>query len=226
MTLSAPLVGVDALGDDLTGKPVVSSEVAFSGMVWDVRRDRVDLGEAGQVTREYVDHPGAVSVLALRERDADGSARCDVALIKQYRHPVRATEWELPAGLLDIAGEPPHVAAARELAEEADLRAGAWHVLADLVPSPGGISEAIRIFLARDLSDVPAEERHERDGEELGMPLVWIDLDDAVDAVRDGLLGNAVAQLGILHASTARARGWAGLRAADAPFRAHPGLRG
>jgi len=59
-------------------------------------------------------HPGAVAVVAL-----DDAGR--VALIQQYRHPVRTFEWEIPAGLLDVAGEPPHLAAARELHEEADL---------------------------------------------------------------------------------------------------------
>lgn len=221
MTLSAPVVGADALGDDYASKPLVSGEVVYHGMVWDVRKDRVDLGAAGQVSREFIEHPGAVSVVALRHREG----RDEVLLIKQYRHPVQATEWELPAGLLDVHGEPPHVAAARELAEEADLTASTWHILTDLFPSPGGIGEAIRIFVARGLAEVPAADRHERDGEELGMPTVWIALEDAVTAVLTGRVTNGVAQLGIVGAYAARERGWETLRAPDVPFPAHPGLR-
>ncbi|MBW3085987.1 ADP-ribose pyrophosphatase [Austwickia sp. TVS 96-490-7B] len=195
--------------------------MAFRGAIWDVRRDRVDLGEAGEVTREYIEHPGAVAVVALRQHQG----RDELILIKQYRHPVKATEWELPAGLLDVAGEAPHRAAERELAEEVDLHADRWHHLTDVFPSPGGLGEAIRVYLARDLHDVPPEQRHQRDGEELGMPLAWIDLDDAVTAVLSGRLTNALAQLGVLATAAARDRHWQTLRPVDIPFHAHPAYR-
>ena len=221
MSLSAPVVGPDALGDDYAGKPILASDIVYHGMVWDLRKDRIDLGAAGQVSREFIEHPGAVSIVALRQR----AGRDELFLIHQYRHPVQATEWELPAGLLDVDGEPPHAAAVRELAEEADLSATTWHIITDLFPSPGGIGEAIRVFLARDVTDVPAADRHERTGEELGMRTVWIALDDAVTAVLTGRITNGVAQLGILAAEAARRRGWETLRAPDVPFPAHPGLR-
>lgn len=190
-------------------------------MVWDVRRDTVDLGDAGEVTREYVEHPGAVAVLALREVDG----RDQILLIQQYRHPVGALEWELPAGLLDVAGEPPWVGAARELHEEVDLLASRWDVLIDFFGSPGGNSEALRIFLARDLTDVHEDERFSREGEERGMPVGWVDLDEAHEAVLQGQLHNPGAVTGILTAHAARARDWATLRRQDAPWPEHPAYR-
>ncbi len=208
----------DELRDELGRRPVRASEVPFRGRIWDVRRDVVDLGEAGEVTREYVAHPGAVAVVAL-----DDAGR--VGLVRQYRHPAGATEWEVPAGLLDVDGEPAHEAAARELGEEADLVAGTWHVLVDYFSSPGGMDEALRVYLARDLTAVPEEDRHERTGEELGMPLVWVDLDDAVDAVLTGRLHNVTAALGVLAARACRERGWKSLRPADAPWPEHPTRR-
>ena len=223
MSLGAPrLSGVD-LVDEVDPRPVSESELALRGRVWDVRRDTVDLGEAGTVVREYVDHPGAVATLALREDR--GSA--EVLLIKQYRHPVGAVEWELPAGLLDAdaEGQAPHEAAARELYEEADLRAGRWDLLADYVSSPGGLSEALRVFLARDLSDVPGEEIFERAHEELGMPTAWVDLDVAAEAVLAGRIRNATVVIGLLSAQVARSQGWASLRPTDEPWPAHPRLR-
>ena len=102
-------------------------------------------------------------------------------LIKQYRHPVRTREWEIPAGLLDVDGEDPLAAAQRELAEEADLVAAEWAVLADFVTSPGGSDEAIRIYLARGLSATP--EAFAREDEEADMELRWVPLDECVDAV-------------------------------------------
>ena len=193
----------------------------FEGMVWDVRRDAVDLGVAGEVSREYVDHPGAVAVVALREVEGNDQ----VLLISQYRHPVGAFEWELPAGLLDVAGEPPWLAAARELHEEADLSASSWDVLIDYFSSPGGNSEALRIFLARDLADVHQGERFTREGEEHGMPVGWVDLEEAHEAVLRGQLHNPSAVIGILTAHAARARDWATLRPHDAPWPEHPAYR-
>ncbi len=218
MTLQAPAATPEELVDRVAPRPVRSSEVVLRGRVWDVRRDTVDLGEAGEVVREYVDHPGAVAVLALRQdRGTD-----EVLLIQQYRHPVGAHEWELPAGLLDVEGEPARQAAVRELAEEADLRAGRWDLLADYVSSPGGMNEALRIYLARDLSDVAKDERHVRQDEEQGMPIRWVPLELAVDAVLAGRVRNVAAVVGLLSVVAARERHWSTLRPADQPWPARP----
>ena len=221
MSLEALVVPGADLTDRLDRLPVLDTEVVFEGAVWDVRRDTVDLGDAGQVRREYVDHPGAFCIVALRE----SGGRDQVLLIQQYRHPVGAFEWELPAGLLDVAGEPPWVGAARELHEEADLAAGTWHVLIDYYGSPGGLSEALRVFLARDLTGVPRAERFTREGEEHGMPVCWVDLDEAHEAVLAGRVHNPGAVIGILTAHAARARDWAALRPRDAPWPEHPRYR-
>jgi 8-oxo-dGDP phosphatase len=221
MTLDAPVAGAAELADVVDPRPVRASELALAGKVWDVRRETVDLGEAGEVVREFVDHPGAVAVLALRQ----DRGRDEVLLIQQYRHPVGAHEWELPAGLLDVAEEPPWTAAARELAEEADVRAARWDLLADYVSSPGGMSEALRVYLARDLSDVPEDERFDREHEEHGMPVRWAALDDAAAAVLAGRVRNATVVIGVLSALAARDRGWATLRPVDEPWTAHPRLR-
>lgn len=218
MTLGAPTARTAELVDRLERRPVEHSERVFDGMVWNVVRDTVDLGDGGTVRREYVEHPGAVCVVALDDRDR-------VLLIQQYRHPVGAFEWELPAGLLDVPGEPPWEAAARELHEEADLEAARWDVLMDYYASPGGVSEALRIFLARDLSDVPHDDRHSREGEELGMPVRWVDLDEAHDAVLRGQLHNPGALIGILAAHAARARDWSTLRPVDTGWPEHPAYR-
>jgi ADP-ribose pyrophosphatase len=139
---------------------------------------------------------------------------------------VRAYEWEIPAGLLDVDGEPPHVGAARELHEEADLVAGTWHVLADYVSSPGGLSEALRIYLARDLTTVSEAARHARTSEELDMPLRWVALEEVRDAFLAGRLHNATLGIAVLAALASRAQGWATLRPVDAPWPGPPGHPG
>ncbi|MBF4564701.1 NUDIX hydrolase [Plantibacter sp. VKM Ac-2876] len=181
---------------------VVSSERAFAGKVWDIRRETFRYGD-GEVVREFVDHTGAVAVLAL---DADER----VLLIQQYRHPIGERDWELPAGLLDIAGEDPAVAAGRELEEEADLVAGSLQLLTEFYTTPGGSNESIRIYLARDLT--ATAEAFARAEEEADILVEWVPLDDAVAAVLDGRLHNSILMLGVLTAAAARDRGWSTLR--------------
>lgn len=206
------------LDDVLVDRPVQRRELVHQGLIWDVVRDTVDLGDGGVVRREYIDHPGAVCVIAL---DADER----VLLLRQYRHPVRMALWEPPAGLLDVAGEAPVLAAQRELAEEADLLAERWDVLIDWFNSPGGMNEALRCFLARDVRPVPEHERHVRTAEEVDMPVRWIPLDEARDAVLAGRIHNPAAVIGILAACTAREAGWTTLRPVDAPWPEHPANR-
>lgn len=207
-----------AEGDRLRPRPVVASEVVHAGLIWDVVRDTVDLGEAGTVRREYVRHPGAVGVLALDEQER-------ILLVRQYRHPVGMELWELPAGLLDVPGEPPVGAAQRELAEEVDLVAARWDVLVDWFNSPGGMDEAIRVFVARDLSPVPDDQRHEREHEERDMVAEWVPLDVARDAVLAGRVNNPTAVAGVLAAAAARDAGWTTLRPVDAPWPEHKAYR-
>ncbi|WP_289018087.1 NUDIX hydrolase [uncultured Ornithinimicrobium sp.] len=194
MSLDAPRLSAADLHDLPGRRPVVASEVAFTGKVWDVRRDQVDLGGGSVVTRDVVEHDGAVLVLAVRE-DRGGP---EVLLIRQYRHPVAAEDWELPAGLLDVEGEDPLQAARRELAEEADLRAEHWEQLLSFTPSPGSLGEVITAFVATGLSEVPAGERHVREHEEAGMPVGWVRVPDVVAAVLGGQVRNGPMIVGVL----------------------------
>jgi 8-oxo-dGTP pyrophosphatase MutT (NUDIX family) len=191
--------------------PVAASTTDFrSGRVIDVRTDEVAMPGATIATRDVVVHPGAVGIIAL---DVGGR----VLLLQQYRHPVGRLLWEPPAGLLDEAGEDPLAAAKRELYEEAHLQAQRWDVLLDVFTSPGMTDEAVRIYLARDLS--PAEgPRFAGEHEEAEMPLEWMPLDEAVRAAQRGDLHNPLAVMGVLAASAAAREAFAGLRPADAPW--------
>jgi 8-oxo-dGTP pyrophosphatase MutT (NUDIX family) len=199
--------------------PVLDSKTVFTGRVISVRTDQVQMSDGALATREVVAHPGAVGVVAL---DDDGN----VVLVSQYRHPVRSRLDELPAGLLDLAGEPALTAAQRELAEEAALTAARWDVLVDLYTSPGMSDEAIRIFLARDLGVVPLADRFVAEHEELTLTVSRVPLAEAVRRALAGELTNAAAVAGVLAAAYAANNGWAGLRPAEAPWPARPGLVG
>ena len=205
------------LRDEIVPSPVTASEVVFDGVIWDVRREAFQL-EGERLVREVVDHPGAVAVLALDEQDR-------VTLIRQYRHPISSLEWEIPAGLLDVAGEDPLLAAQRELAEEADLVAEHWALLLDYFSSPGGMNEALRVYLARGLHAVPEADRHEREGEEAHLITRSAPLDDVVEAVLAGELHNATLVIAVLAAQRMRDHDWGALRPADSPWPEHPAHR-
>jgi 8-oxo-dGTP pyrophosphatase MutT (NUDIX family) len=199
------------LRDSAERWPAAASAELARGQLLTLRRDMVRMPDGAEAGRELIEHPGSVAILAL-----DASDR--VLLIRQYRHPVGALLWEIPAGLRDVAGEPVHVTAERELLEETGYRAADWRVLADYFPSPGCSTERLRIFLARDLTEVPAAERaYVPEHEEAFLTVAWLPLAEAVRKFLAGDLHNGVAGVGILSAYAARQGGFAALRQAGAP---------
>jgi 8-oxo-dGDP phosphatase len=180
-----------ALRDEQERPDVIDSRTVFEGRIWDVVADTVSYG-GGQFVREYVRHPGAAAVVAVDDDER-------VVLIQQYRHPIGERDWEIPAGLLDVAGEPPAATAQRELAEEVDLVAGRWQPLVSVHTSPGGNDEVVHIFLARDLADAP--DRFDRAEEEADMVVARVPLAEAVDAVIAGSVRNGILATGLLAAA-------------------------
>ena len=200
------------LSDVAESWPVVGSEKIAEGVVVSVRRDTVQMPDGQQVGREVVEHPGAVGIVAMDEAGR-------VLLIRQYRHPAGRLLWEIPAGLRDVAGEPPLKTAQRELLEEAGYLAADWQVLADFFTSPGITSERLRVYLARGMRRVPdAEREYVPDHEEAHLTIEWAPLDVVVSRILGGNLHNGVMIIGVLAAYAARQDGLA-LRGADAPER-------
>jgi ADP-ribose pyrophosphatase len=169
---------------------VVKTTERFQGRVFDVVTDEVEMPGGGTAARDYIRHIGAVAVVAL---DDEGR----VVLVRQYRHPIRAYLWELPAGLVDVAGEDLTATALRELAEEADLTAGRIEHLVDIYTTPGSSSERIRLYLATELRSVPAHDRHD---EELDIEVRRVPLADAVKMILHGEITNGPAVGGLLAA--------------------------
>ncbi|WP_257902401.1 NUDIX domain-containing protein [Saccharothrix obliqua] len=189
----------------------VSTRDVHLGRVVALRVDEVAMPGGGTARREVVEHLGAVAVAAV---DDDGH----VTLIHQYRHPLGKRLWELPAGLLDAAGEQPVDAARRELAEEVGLAAAEWSTLVDVAASPGFTDEVVRVFLARGLSEV---ERQHMGEEEADLETRRVPLDEAVRMALAGEIVNGAAVAGVLAAQAVLA-GRARARPADAPFEDRP----
>ena len=193
--------------------PVRSREVLGTGFVSSFVDEEVETPSGETMRRQYVTHPGAVGVVAWREETDD------VAVVRQYRHPVRMELVEIPAGLLDLDGEEYVVAAQRELAEEAELAADRWEVLVDTCTTPGACEETLRIFLARGLRPADRPEGFVLEGEEAHMTWEFIPRAALVDAVLAGECQNPSLVAGILALETARLSGRLDdLRPADAPW--------
>jgi ADP-ribose pyrophosphatase len=125
----------------------------FTGRIFDVVEEHIRLATGKLARHVTVRHPGAAVILP---RLDDGS----LIVITQYRHSVRKTLLEFPAGTLE-PGEEPLVCAQRELAEEAGQLARQWHALGVLHPASGFCSETQYCFLATELA--PCETHYDDD---------------------------------------------------------------
>lgn len=201
------------------------SELLAQGTIIGLRRDTVSMPDGGEATREILEHFGAAAIVALDEDNR-------IALLHQYRHAFGQRLWEIPAGLLDHAGETAFECAQRELLEETGAHAAQWAVLGDIATSPGISDEATRIFLAQSISKAdqdPAEQSAsglaaqigDSGDEEADMELAWIALDDAVAKVCAGEITNASAVAGILLAHQHVVAGTR-LRSVESPFELRP----
>jgi ADP-ribose pyrophosphatase len=149
----------------------------YSGLIASVRVERFRHDDGEVVQREVIGHPGAVAVVAHDDEH--------VWLVRQPREAAgEEALLEIPAGKLDVEGEPPLETAKRELAEEIGKAAARWTELGSFYTSPGFTDEVIWLFLATELTDV---ERPEVEEEERIQIIPWplADLDAAIDECRD-----------------------------------------
>jgi ADP-ribose pyrophosphatase len=179
--------------------PVHGHTVRYTGPVFSVASDLVQMPDGSTAERDLVLRPGAVAALPY-DQDTDR-----ILLIRQYRHPAGMALWELPAGLCDVPGEPPQRTAERELYEEAHLRSTDWRTLVRIYLSPGLTDETMIVYLARGLSEVEAADRHVGVHEEAVLQRVWVPRSEAVDGVLAGRLGNPGTVAGVLALTVALA---------------------
>ena len=197
--LPGQLADSATLGDSPADWPVRTSTEHFSNAYLTLGIDTIVGPDGDEHERVVVRPHGAVGILAV---DADDR----VLLVEQYRHPVRHRLLELPAGTLDVAGEDPLGAAVRELAEEADVAADDWAEELALAATPGYSSERWTVFRASGLRPVPDADRTDRHAEEADMNQWWLPFDDAVAAVLDGRITDAMTVAALLAEQVRRSR--------------------
>lgn len=189
---------------------VEESELLLDAPILAIRRDTITTA-TGPAKREILEHFSSVAIAAIRDNK--------VLMVRQYRHGVGRYLWELPAGLLDMVDEEPLLAAQRELAEEAGLTASTWHLLGDVVTSPGFAEEMCRMYKATDLSeDLTGLELEEPEGEEADMTTRWVDIPEAIEWVQTGKIENSIAVAAILHLAAGTER------SVEEPYNYHSSL--
>jgi 8-oxo-dGTP pyrophosphatase MutT (NUDIX family) len=164
-----------------------STRRIYTGRVVTLDVADVQLPNGHRATLEIVGHPGGAAVVAL-------NAAGEVCLLHQYRHVAGGWLWEVPAGKLD--GKTPDATARAELAEEAGLTARDWQSLGHVVSSPGVFREIVHLYLARELTPVPAAPEREEVFE-----VRWVPLAEAVRRALDGDIDDAKTVVALLRAA-------------------------
>ncbi|MBW7897199.1 ADP-ribose pyrophosphatase [Candidatus Brocadiaceae bacterium B188] len=163
--------------------------IIYSGKKINVRKDEVLLEDGRKVTREVIDHPGSAAVIPFITQD-------EIILLHQYRHPVKETLYEIPAGTLD-KGETFFACAKRELEEETGYWAGALELLMVLYPSPGILNETMHLFKATNL--VKTQTNYQLDESIKGN--IHVKLSDAVEMIKKGTIRDAKTVCSVLWCS-------------------------
>jgi len=151
----------------------VGEEVGFQGKIIRAGTERFRHGDGEEVTRDKVWHPGAVGILAVDDEH--------VWLTRQPREAAGAlASLEVPAGKLDVPGEPPAETAKRELAEEIGKQAERWEEIFSFYTSPGFTDERVWLYLATDLHDTTETAEAQEDERIEIVPWPLRELDGAI----------------------------------------------
>jgi len=128
---------------DPLAEQTLQSRLAWQGRFLRVFEDTVRAPDGHLAPREYLRHPGAVMIVPVLDSG-------EVVLERQYRHPLRRSFVEFPAGKID-PGEDILACAQRELREETGYTAAEWVHLGGFHNAIGYCDEKIEVFLARGL---------------------------------------------------------------------------
>ncbi|HEY4331562.1 MAG TPA: NUDIX hydrolase [Ilumatobacteraceae bacterium] len=176
----------------MSGFRHVADRTVHQGHIWHVAVSTFEAPDGSEFERDIVRSPGAVAAVPVIF-DAEGNPA--VVLVRQYRAPYDDFVLEVPAGMRDVAGEPPETTARRELIEEVGLRAGRLEPLTEFYPSAGMTDSVLHLFVATELTPV-ADERH--GPEEENMEVLQVSLGTALDMIERGEIRDAKTIIGLL----------------------------
>lgn len=175
--------------EDSFQEKTLSSIYIYQGRVINLRQDRVNLPGGRETTREIVEHPGAVVILALTNEKK-------IVMIRQFRKPAEEVLWELPAGTIE-PGEDLEKCARRELEEETGYYPRKVKKIITFFSTPGFCNERLTLFLVEDL-----EKRNKNEEADEFIKVELIDLKEALRLVKENIIKDAKTIIGILYLSS------------------------
>ncbi len=164
----------------------VSSKTIYEGKIFTIKQEEIIIENGKTATRDILEHNGACAVLPI---DNDGK----IILVKQYRHPIKKSILELPAGKLDI-GEVPERCAIRELEEEIGYKAKDFSFMFKTDIAVGYSSEVIHIYLAREL-----EETKQNLDEDEFLVIERYTLEETLEMIKNGEITDSKTIAGVLY---------------------------
>jgi len=169
----------------------ISKQEIFNGQVVKLTLHNIELPDGRKSTREVINHPGGVAILAIDEQDR-------VYLVKQYRKPLEKEILEIPAGKLN-PGEDPFLCAQRELKEETGLTATRWDKIAAYYTTPGFTDEVLHVYIAQELAVGTACP----DEDEI-LSLIVMPIAEAIQLVKDGEICDGKSIIALQYLALAR----------------------
>lgn len=163
----------------------LSSKEIFSGKIVNLRVDKVQLPNGKVSTREIIQHPGAVAIVALTQEG-------DVLMVKQYRKAPESALLEIPAGKLE-ENEAKEDCAQRELMEETGYYANDIEYVTSFYTSPGFTNELIHLFFAKNIMP-----RKMQGDEDEYIELKYIPLKNAISKIYEGEIKDSKTITGLL----------------------------
>ncbi|MBB5392219.1 MULTISPECIES: NUDIX domain-containing protein [unclassified Herbaspirillum] len=159
------------------------SQQVYDGHFLKVQCDTVTLPDGKEAVREYIKHPGAVTILPLFD---DGT----VLMEKQFRYPLNRVFIEFPAGKID-PGEDELACAKRELLEETGYTATDWQHICTIHNAIAYADERLELYVARGLQE---GERKLDEGEFLD--IYKAPLSELLEQVRSGQITDVKTVIG------------------------------
>lgn len=166
----------------------LSSEVLYERPYLRFMKEKVQVGEQVK-DYSYADIRNGIGIVAINDKK-------EVVLVGQWRYPIDAYDWEIPAGMRE-GEEDPLETAKRELREEAGVTAKKWTPLGSFYMECSSTNKVSYAFLAQDL-ELGADQQD--DDEEIAA--LWIPLTEALEKVAAGEIRDGLTCLGLLRAES------------------------
>jgi 8-oxo-dGTP pyrophosphatase MutT (NUDIX family) len=153
----------------------LSNKIVYQNPWTKVREYQIEMPDGSPSTYAVLERNNGAVILVRNKRN-------EVLLMRQYRFPVDAEDWELPGGGVN-ENEDPDLAVKRELFEETGVKVDEVVFIAEYFALSSAASEKVRLYFAQ-VDEFGTLETHDQEEEVIGFKVV--SLQEAVAMVMRG----------------------------------------